>query len=74
MKIKVTSTIILNTERIDSKFVRASIEREVIKKGSDRIARLWAWDEANKQEVPDITLELLFSLEARARKRWKWLF
>lgn len=62
MKIKVTSTIILDTEKIDTiggKVIRASIEREVFNKGSDRIGRLWAWGEANKQNIPDITLELL---------------
>ena len=61
MKIKVTSTIILDTEKIDTinKVVKTSIEREAFNKGSDRIGRLWAWEEANKQDIPDITLELL---------------
>lgn len=62
MKIKVVSTIILDTEKINSigkEVVKASIEREAFNKGSDRVGRLWAWDEANKQDIPDITLELL---------------
>lgn len=61
MKIKVTATIILDTERIQmvNKQARLAIEREAFNKGSDRVARLWAWDEANKQDIPDITLELL---------------
>ena len=61
MKIKVTSTIILDTDKISklNNAVRATIEREAFNKGSDRIGRLWAWKEANKQDIPDITLELL---------------
>lgn len=62
MRIKVVSTIILDTEKINTicnKVIKTSIEREAFNKGSDRVARLWAWDEANKQDIPDITLELL---------------
>ncbi len=60
MKIKVTSTIMLDTDMIDKHGpVKTSIEREAFNKGSDRIGRLWAWEEANKQGIPDITLELL---------------
>ena len=60
MKIKITSTIILDTDKISdvNKVVKTSIEREAFNKGSDRVAKLWAWDEANKQDIPDITLEL----------------
>ncbi len=61
MKIKVTSTIILDTDKINkiNNNVKAAIEKEAFNKGSDRIARLWAWDEAQQQDIPDITLELL---------------
>lgn len=61
MKIKVTAIIVLDTDKIpnSSKGVKTSIEREAFNKGSDRISRLWAWGEANKQDIPDISLELL---------------
>ncbi len=61
MKIKVTATILLDTDKIDTinNNVKTCIEREAFNKGSDRIGRLWAWQEANKQDIPDITLELL---------------
>ncbi len=61
MKIKVTATIILDTEKMESinKPVKTAIEKEAFNKGSDRIGRIWAWQEANKQNIPDISLELL---------------
>ncbi len=61
MKIKITTTIILDTEKISkvNSHVKTCIEKEALNKGSDRIGRLWAWQEANKQDIPDITLELL---------------
>ncbi len=61
MKIKVVSTIVLDTEKISkvNTNVKNAIERESRNKGSDRIGRLWAWDEARKQDAPDITLEIL---------------
>ncbi len=60
MKIKVVATIMLDTDKIGKHGpVKTSIEREAFNKGSDRIGRLWAWEEANKQDVPDISLELL---------------
>jgi len=61
MKIKVTSTIIVDTDQISkvNGNVKAAIEREALTPGSDRIGRLWAWDEAHKQGIPDITLEII---------------
>uniref|UniRef100_A0A6M3LWB1 Uncharacterized protein n=1 Tax=viral metagenome TaxID=1070528 RepID=A0A6M3LWB1_9ZZZZ len=61
MKIKVTSTIILDTDKIKgyNSSVRIAIEREAFNKGSNRVARIWAWEEANKQDIPNITLDLL---------------
>lgn len=61
MKIKVTATIIVDTDKISklNNNVKTAIEREAFNKGTDRIGRLWAWKEANKQDIPDITLELL---------------
>lgn len=60
MKIKVTSTIILDTDKIDkARATKVSIEREALNPGSERLGRLWAWDEANKQNTPDITLRII---------------
>jgi len=60
MRVKVTATIILDTDKIGkADNVKTAIEKEAFNMGTDRIARLWAWQEANKQDIPDITLELL---------------
>uniref|UniRef100_A0A6M3K0W9 Uncharacterized protein n=1 Tax=viral metagenome TaxID=1070528 RepID=A0A6M3K0W9_9ZZZZ len=61
MIIKVTSIIMLDTEKIKTinKAVKVAIEREASNPGSDRIGRLWAWDEANRQDNPDIFLKII---------------
>ncbi len=44
MKIKVSAAIILDTDKIGkADNVKFAIEREAFNKGSDRVARLWAW-------------------------------
>ncbi len=61
MKIKVVATIILDTEKMGSinKGVKTAIEQGAFNKGSSRLSRMWAWEEATRQDTPDISLELL---------------
>ena len=60
MRIRVTVSSVLDTERISNKGVRYTIESSAFNKTKDSLAAIWACGEVDKQRLDkDITLELL---------------